>query len=751
MTPSINPIAPLPVILLIAAAIVGLTLWAYRKKLRGTTGAWRWVALGLRMAAVILCILAALRPSMLILKKVKQTASVLFLTDVSESMSVGGEVGDRNRLQAAREALKVGMKAVKSLGPETDAKAFLFDTELREDNPETTPEANGRLTAVGTALEELSKRFQGSKILRVFLLSDGRSNTGSDPRAVAQALGNQKILVDTVGFGTESMGSGTRDIAVRDFEAGPTVYAKTELEVLAKLDVRGYAPGEVVDVELLVDDKPSPVVKMQYKVPSKASEMNLKGLKWTPELPGETKLTIRVPPKSDEQVKDNNETSTFVSVLKGGITVLYLQGPSSVWERKFLVRAIDASKKIQLRLEVFYQPAGRDLDLELSPKKYDVFILGDMPADFLSNEQKRRLADAVRSGSGLIMLGGVNSFGAGGWARTELTNLLPVEIHPGDGQIEPQNGIKFVPNSLGLDSYVLRVGPTAKETASLWEALPPIPGTNRFVVKPAARLWAVSPQGDPLMAAIDTGKSRTIAFGGETWPWARFSDDSRRLHLNFWRNVILWLAHKEDEGENQIRLELDRRRVALGQKLEIQASAQDGKGDPLEGVTYSATLSAEDVASKPPQPKPDNPGAKPKTKADDKTSTDLKLFRQAEGARASYFATRDPGTYKVEVKATKDGQTIGTASARFLVYDDNREMRNPTADLSLLRALAKDSGGEYLPPEKLESRIKSLKDEVVPDYTTQSEVRLWDNWPFLLIFALLLTMEWYLRKRNGWV
>ncbi|HEU5116392.1 MAG TPA: glutamine amidotransferase, partial [Isosphaeraceae bacterium] len=630
------------------------------------SGLWRWFALGLRLAAVLLCILAALRPSLLILKKVKQSASVLFLTDVSESMSVGGEVGDRTRIEAARDALKIGLKAVKSLGPETDAKTFLFDTELREDNPETTPEPDGRLTGLGSALEELAKRFQGSKILRVFLLSDGRSNTGLDPRAVAQALGNQKILVDTVGFGTESMGLGNRDIAIRDFEAGPTVYAKTELEVLAKLDVRGYAPGEVVDVELLVDDKPTPVVRMQYKVPSKASEMNLKGLKWTPELPGETKLTIRVPPKPDEQVKDNNETSTFVSVLKGGITVLYLQGPSSVWERKFLVKAIDASKKIQLKLEVFYEPAGRDLDLELSPKKYDVFILGDLPADFLSNEQKRRLADAVEAGSGLIMLGGVNSFGSGGWAGTALANLLPVAIHPGDGQIEPANGIKVVPNTLGLDSYVLSVGPTRAETASMWEGLPPISGTNRFAVKPAARLWAVSPQGDPLMAAIDTGKSRTIAFGGETWPWARdlLSENNRRLHLNFWRNVILWLAHKEDEGENQIRLELDRRRVALGQKLDIQAMAQDGKGEPLKGVNFTATLTPEDKPKKPPTT-PANPDPnEPKAQPSEKPSTELKLFRDAEGARASYsyFATRDPGTYKVEVKATRDGQTIGTAS-----------------------------------------------------------------------------------------
>ena len=38
------------------------------------------------------------------------------------------------------------------------------------------------------------------------------------------------------------------------------------------------------------------------------------------------------------------------------------------------------------------------------------------------------------------MLGGRSSFGAGGWASTELARILPVEIRPGDGQIEPEGG-----------------------------------------------------------------------------------------------------------------------------------------------------------------------------------------------------------------------------------------------------------------------------------------------------------------------
>lgn len=732
MSPAINPIAPWPIVAIVSAAVVLLTLWAYRKKLRSTAGRWRYIAVALRMTALLMCLLAMFRPSLLLLQKVKQTAAVIFLTDTSQSMSLGGEAGGQTRLAAAQRALHEGMKTIEGMGPDLVARSLVFDADVREPKPEDPLEAKGRQTALGLALEEAMKRFGAGKILRIVVLSDGASNSGSDPLFVSTTLRDQHIPVDTVGFGSESAGSENRDVAVRDLEAGPIVYAKTQLDVFGRLDVRGY-PGETLEVELRAEGVAEPVSRARVKVPPNATELNLRGLKWKPETPGETKITLAVKPMRGELLLSNNESSTYVTVLKGGISALYLQGPSSPWEKKFLARALDASDKIQLTLQVYFQPAGPELDAELQPGKYDVIILGDLPASFLSAAQKRLIADAVRvRGVGLMMLGGLASFGSGGWAGSEIADLLPVEIHSGDGQIEPPAGLKVVPNPLGLDSYVMRLASSRAENQALWESLPPIGGANRLEAKLAARLWATSPQGDPLIVALEVGKGRSLAFAGETWHWARDleKDTSRIAHLNFWRNAILWLAHKEDEGENQVRLVLDRRRVALGQKLDISATASDGKGQPIEDVDFKAVLSRPDTAG---------------------SEETIPFNRQAEAARGSYLATGEPGEYKVEVTATRGDETIGTASARFLVYDDDRELRRTAADLALLRAISQESDGEFLAPEQLNEHLKNLDKEVVTDYETQSEVRLWDNWPYLLLFTMLLTAEWWLRKRHGWV
>ncbi len=85
-----------------------------------------------------------------------------------------------------------------------------------------------------------------------------------------------------------------------------------------------------------------------------------------------------------------------------------------------------------------------------------------------------------------------------------------------------------------------------------------------------------------------------------------------------------------------------------------------------------------------------------------------------------------------------------------MVYQDDRELENPAADLALLKQISEITGGAALPSEELGQHLKALSPEA-SDYVFQSEHRLWDNWPFFLIFAALLTAEWALRKAKGWV
>ena len=47
---------------------------------------------------------------------------------------------------------------------------------------------------------------------------------------------------------------------------------------------------------------------------------------------------------------------------------------------------------------------------------------------------------------------------------------------------------------------------------------------------------------------MDVGKGRSIAYGGNTWVWCRASEESRLTHRKFWRQVVFWLSHKENQA-----------------------------------------------------------------------------------------------------------------------------------------------------------------------------------------------------------
>ncbi|MDR3633103.1 MAG: hypothetical protein P4L84_04650 [Isosphaeraceae bacterium] len=735
MRVSFSPIGPWPVVAVAAVLVMVLTVWAYQQRLRGTSGSWRWFALGLRLAAVLLCLVASLRPSIVIQEKKKQPAALIFVEDASRSMTVKDEKGGQSRWARMRETMKEAREAAKGLGPDIEVKYYRFDGSLHDDNPDDVAEPGGRETAIGPALLEGAKNAQGVRVAAMVLLGDGASNGGLNPAVAARQLRTQGVPVTTVAFGSENAGATSKDLALRDLVTPPTVFVKNQMQVKGTLVARGFS-GQTVDVEMVVEDQREPVRK-EIKIPQGTEVVPLTGLSYIPQTAGEKKVTLRVKPKDGELIPTNNEISTFVSVMKGGVNVVYLQGPNFTWEYKFLMMAIESSPDIEVDLQVLRRPAAGDKsqveDSIFAPGKYDVYILGDLPADHLTARQEKLLTAAVDHGAGLIMLGGRSSFGPGGWAASELARVLPTQLHPGDGQLEPEGGIRFVPSRDALDSYVLQVGPNRTETTRMWNSLPPLAGTNRFgQPKLSATIYGHTPgpKSEPIMIGLETGKARVLAFGGETWVWARASDEGRAAHHKLWRQIIFWLAHKEDQGENQIKIKLDQRRLAIGQKLGFAVTAHDTKGAPLTDLEYDTKVTRE--------------GANAQAET-------VPVYNQGEEARGAYYAIGQPGDYKVTVTAKRAGEVVATDSARFLVYQDDREMENPAADRRLLHDIAEITGGESKSPEELVPYLKTLNGKVYTEHVTLTERKIWDNWPFLLIFTALLTLEWWLRKRHGWV
>ena len=80
--------------------------------------------------------------------------------------------------------------------------------------------------------------------------------------------------------------------------------------------------------------------------------------------------------------------------------------------------------------------------------------------------------------------------------------------------------------------------------------------------------------------------------------------------------------------------------------------------------------------------------------------------------------------------ATRDGKEVGRDSARFIVYEDDRELENPAADRALLRRIRRGDRRRFrFTPEQLPKFLQSLRGKLSAETSSLTEKKVWDNWP----------------------
>ena len=202
--------------------------------------------------------------------------------------------------------------------------------------------------------------------------------------------------------------------------------------------------------------------------------------------PGHSRLYLKAETQLGELVAKNNELSAYLTVLEGGLRVLYLDGEK--WhEQRFLRASLNASPDIELDDRIIDRRNRQKIDItdDISKGRYDAFILRDLDATKLTPESLQLLADQVGKGKGLLMLGGEGSFGFGHYQETPLGAALPIEFDELEGRANLGAGKDrfFLAGPLPLVPVgthpLTRLAPDA-ENAAAWQKLPPLKWAHRF-------------------------------------------------------------------------------------------------------------------------------------------------------------------------------------------------------------------------------------------------------------------------------
>jgi len=744
----------------IAVLLVFLTFWTY-KDVRKATRPRVLLLVGLRLLALLVALLAVLRPSLAIPSSVENQGVLLVAVDRSRSMTIQDQHDSLSRWDYLNQLMLDCQPEFERLQREHQISVRLhtFAEQLGDYKPGET--ADGKRTDFGTMLQSLHDRYAGERHLRgLLVLSDGADNGTRLPAlTIAGRVRTLPCPVSTFAFGKTTTSSHQSDIALVNMVPDPSpVPIKGKLTVRGIIDAPGFE-GAVVHARLELNG--AEVTAGDFKM-TKSSGNEVQLTCDAPAEPGEVKVTLKADPLPGEVSQLNNEISTFVTVTKEGLSVLYVEGKFRYWEPKFIRLALAQLPNIRLyetvRLSDLAAPPGDRDVLQFGKQHYDVVILGDISARRLSGgdpevlEGLRKLV--ADKGTGLLMIGGYETFGNSDWNNTDVAKVLPVRLDQ-TGQIDQP--VQMVPTQEGLRHFILRLADREQDNERLWLNLPKLDGVTRLgTPKPGAQVLARSASGEPLLVGqLAYGKGRTMAFAGDTtWLWCRSVEDMR-LHARFWQQMILWLAKREEANGNLLVLP-DSRRLAAGTGLGFRVMMR-GKG----GIEIP----------------PENMHVEVSIRQPDGKEVKVPLVAERGELRGNFLETDVPGEYELQVSGSgkeMDGsalENLPPGLARFVIYQDEAEMARQGADHAFLQRLATAGGGKSYTAEDLKSFLRGLGTE--PDAQDMKHARLWPDWRkgpaastvasqwstltssgialFYGIFAGCLCMEWLLRRLWGFV
>ena len=461
---------------LVLLAFVPLIVLMSRRSLSGLGPTRKWAAIGLRALGITLLALALSEPR---LKRPTENTTVLFLVD--RSFSIPQDVDpdkpvtesvDR-RWEKVRGFIEQAVQKRPVTHRNDQTGLILFGKRPRLALPPATVDRmpvdermagpiDGNYTDISAAIKLALASFPEGTGKRIVLFSDGNENIGVAEEQ-ANIAKNNNVQIDTValapGFRNEN------EVLVQAIEA-PQVTAQGQrlpVRVLirnatpnkivdGRLDVTKLSTGQTTPIEM--EDSPQLLEAGQPPKVRLLPGLNVFRFRDRVDGSGDSSFTFRATftPTESRPVNGgtvvaglpgdrttNNRVETAV-VSRGQRRVLLLDenapnGSRTSHDYLLATLRFEAAKKdggSANKLRVDRLPADKlpqdkgELGVFLS--NYDAVILANVPYERFTNDQAEMLRTSVYDqGCGLVMIGGPDGFGAGGYQGTPIEAALPVD------------------------------------------------------------------------------------------------------------------------------------------------------------------------------------------------------------------------------------------------------------------------------------------------------------------------------------
>ncbi|MEK6235712.1 MAG: hypothetical protein N2C14_13470 [Planctomycetales bacterium] len=364
--------------------------------------------------------------------------------------------------------------------------------------------------------------------------------------------------------------------------------------------------------------------------------------------------------------------------------------------------------------------------------KYDLIILGDVPASYFNAAQMELMTNLVKShGGSLLMVAGPMAAPAT-YAETSIAELLPVKL--GGGQWDSFRDGPVV-TAAGRESSVTTLSSLSETNDRIWAKVRPMYLPRLEGAKPGATVLLTKPKESeqirdyPLIAWQRYGNGKSMFVATEDL-WRMRLEVGDRYHARFWGQAVQFLTLSRLLGKNkQISLETDRRSYSAGEQIQIFANVLTQAFEPVIESSYTVILERKDSVAAAAEmeltPVPDSPG----------------LYS------GTHLASED-GDYQLRTRP-RDAEVSNQVD--FEVATIPLEDRETGMQADVVRQIAEQSGGKRLNLLSLNELTKELGENKELSRPARMQIELWDKPILFILLVMFAGTEWYMRRRENLV
>ena len=760
---------PAWVLLLFVIAAVAAVVWIYLRE--GTTASrgFKLFLAGLRLALLALA-LFMLSDAVLSVERMGLPYLVVLLDD-SGSMAIADRYNDVEQRKAAEalaseagltEATRMNVaKAVLLRNDAAFLKRLVKDHKLRfyhvsgaarqvdeylgqdkigalAENVKAL-EPLGEQTRLGDGLRQVLNDLRGTPPTAVVMLTDGITTDGEQLSDAAQYARRKNVPLLFVALGDANP---IRDLELRDLLVDDRVFVSDQLNFEVKLTGTGYE-GQSAEVILREAESETSLASKIVTVGPDGATVSVQ-LSHRPVQTGEMRYVVEARELPREFQTLNNRLERTVNVIDDKVRVLLVESYPR-FEFRYLKNLLERDETIELNTVLLESDADYAQEdrtaLPVFPVSrndlfyYDVLLFGDVNPSYLSRSVMQNIVDFVgERGGGFLMTAGP-LYAPQAYRGTPLEPLLPIELGSASAPSpEATIAASFQPELTpqGQASPIFQFGDDLAESLRIWDGLPPLFWLFEAPdLKDAAVALVTHPtlQGSDgklpvvVMQFYGAGKSIFVATD-DFWRW-RYRVGDRYLAL-YWVQAIRYLSRsKLLGGDRAAELTTLRREYRRGDPVRLRVRFLDESLVPLDDGGVEVVLERQ--------------GHETRRVTLERVPPGRQIFEgmvtgAAEGAYHAWLAS-----------PALEGKP---PAADFRVVTPPGELVAVQMDEAELGRAANLTQGEVFRFDQSEQVLDRIpKGHLVP-LETDAPVPLWNWWPVLTVFVMLLTVEWILRKRK---